>query len=89
MTLHESIIPRYDTDPDYRDLCSVAHRFVYTPGFMIKIEMEARNRILEMFFLAKTADELLKVSGQSDGMTMVLGLLRDMASEVDDRKDKE
>ena len=85
---HESMAPRYDTDSDYRDLCVVAHRFVNTPGFMIKIETEARNRILELFFNARTSEELLRVSGQSDGMTMVLGLLRDMASEVDDAKDR-
>ena len=88
MTVHESMAPRYDTNPEYRDLCLVAHRFVTTPDFMRKLELEARNRILEMFFLAKTSEELLKVSGQSDGMNVVFGLLREMASEVEDRKDK-
>ncbi len=80
--------PRYDTDPDYRDLCAAAHRFVNTPNFMIKLEMEARNRVLELFFNAKTADTLMNVSGQSDGMIMVFGLLKDMATEVDDAKDR-
>ena len=88
MQIPESIAPRYDTDPDYRDLCVVAHRFVNTPGFLTKLETEARNRILELFFNAQTADQLMKVSGQSDGMTMVLGLLKDMAAEVDDAKDR-
>ena len=88
MQIPESMAPRYDTDPDYRDLCAVAHRFVYTPNFMITLEKEARNRILELFFNAKTSDQLMNVSGQSDGMTMMLGLLIDMAAEVDDAKDR-
>ncbi len=88
MQVPESMAPRYETDPDYRDLCVVAHRFVNTPGFLTKLEIEARNRILELFFNAKTSEELLRVSGQSDGMIMVLGLLRDMATEVDDAKDR-
>lgn len=88
MPVLDNMTPRYDTDPDYRDLCAVSHRFVNTPGFIMKVEMEARNRILEFFFNAKTSEELLRVSGQSDGMSMVLGLLREMAAEVEDRKDK-